>query len=363
MHTHESLKKINVYFEDDSIILPVIHQIDMISYEFNTIDYKFARHFVETCQQQGCLRMILNRAFHNSFPAISELLKGGFYCGVRYNESDFADGMRHINQCLEQIQSLDLFCNDYELVTFNTEYVTPIYPYQRTKPIANVFLEFSGVNGASSAFALQNGKTIYLFADGAYQLNLTGAYEEIIYNNQPYLDSSFADAVFSGKYLFRITAKSNIYDRNTVKHLGFQKNPNAPEHCQYWDRVDQSFTLYWAFRLCENGYLKKEYAHVGADRPYCMLLFKRISGLCKGYHRLSFWVRSSGGQDSAKIVIEGANDIVYDLSCDISGKMEDWTYRSIDWIDVQNEDCVIKFWSEAEAGQWCDICDVRFDLL
>ncbi|MBG0857829.1 arabinogalactan endo-1,4-beta-galactosidase [Streptomyces spinoverrucosus] len=94
-----------------------------------------------------------------------------------------------------------------------------------------------------------------------------------------------------------------------------------------------------------------------ASTAYKVETYQYLSGLTNGNYRLTAWVRSGGGQNSAYIALKncGSAEQRTDLPVSASG----WI-RIVVPINVTNNQCTISINSDANAGNWINVDDLTF---
>ncbi|MGW3649594.1 glycoside hydrolase family 53 protein [Streptomyces sp. NPDC000878] len=97
-------------------------------------------------------------------------------------------------------------------------------------------------------------------------------------------------------------------------------------------------------------------SHYSAS-AYKVETYQYLSGLTNGNYKLTAWVRSGGGQNSAYIALKscGSSEQRTDLPVSASG----WI-RIVVPIAVTNNQCTISINSDANAGNWINVDDLTF---
>ncbi|MGW1783344.1 glycoside hydrolase family 53 protein [Streptomyces sp. NPDC002143] len=94
-----------------------------------------------------------------------------------------------------------------------------------------------------------------------------------------------------------------------------------------------------------------------ASTAYKVETYQYLSGLTNGAYKLSAWVRSGGGQNSAYIALKncGSSEQRTDLPVSSSG----WVHI-VTPINVTNNQCTVSINSDANAGNWINVDDLTF---
>lgn len=93
------------------------------------------------------------------------------------------------------------------------------------------------------------------------------------------------------------------------------------------------------------------------NSPYQAYTYQNLTGISNGTYTFRAWVRSSGGQNSCALLVKGYGD------ADIYGTVNagsGWNQVNIRNIKVTNGQCTIGLWSDANAGNWCNMDDAEF---
>ncbi|MFI9828817.1 glycosyl hydrolase 53 family protein [Streptomyces sp. NPDC051913] len=94
-----------------------------------------------------------------------------------------------------------------------------------------------------------------------------------------------------------------------------------------------------------------------SSAAYKVETYQYLSGLTNGNYKLTAWVRSGGGQNSAYIALKncGGTDQRTDLPVSASG----WLHIVVP-VSVTNNQCTISINSDANAGNWINVDDLTF---
>jgi arabinogalactan endo-1,4-beta-galactosidase len=94
-----------------------------------------------------------------------------------------------------------------------------------------------------------------------------------------------------------------------------------------------------------------------SSSAYKVETYQYLSGLTNGNYKLTAWVRSGGGQNSAYIALKncGGSEQRTDLPVSASG----WI-RIVTPVSVTNNQCTISINSDAKAGNWINVDDLTF---
>jgi hypothetical protein len=89
---------------------------------------------------------------------------------------------------------------------------------------------------------------------------------------------------------------------------------------------------------------------------YQATMSQDITGLPNGPYTLSAWVKSSGGQNSARVAARAFGGA--DLSASLAKPIDNWTLVSIPGIKVTNGKCQVAIISDARANNWLQVDDL-----
>jgi hypothetical protein len=92
------------------------------------------------------------------------------------------------------------------------------------------------------------------------------------------------------------------------------------------------------------------------DRPYKVTTSQTLQNILDGTYTASAWVRSSGGQKTARFVVKsGGAEKAIDIPATST-----WTRVEIPVVEVKDHAVTLAFESDAGAFQWIDVDDVVF---
>lgn len=95
------------------------------------------------------------------------------------------------------------------------------------------------------------------------------------------------------------------------------------------------------------------------NSPYRVKTEQRVIVSEQGLYRLKADVRSSGGQNKAYMYAKYYGGSKRQANIAVS---QEWTEIEIDNIQIQNGYCTVGFYSDASAGQWLEIDNVRLEF-
>ncbi|MGW3663048.1 glycoside hydrolase family 53 protein [Streptomyces sp. NPDC005141] len=97
-------------------------------------------------------------------------------------------------------------------------------------------------------------------------------------------------------------------------------------------------------------------SHYSAS-AYKVETYQYLSGLTNGNYKLTAWVRSGGGQNSAYLALKncGGTEQRTDLPVSASG----WIHLVVP-VAVTGNQCTISVYSDAKAGNWINVDDLTF---
>lgn len=85
--------------------------------------------------------------------------------------------------------------------------------------------------------------------------------------------------------------------------------------------------------------------------------YQTLTGLTNGNYKLTAWVRSGGGQNSAYLALKncGGTEQRTDLPVSASG----WIHLVVP-VSVTSNQCTVSVYSDANAGNWINVDDLTF---
>jgi arabinogalactan endo-1,4-beta-galactosidase len=92
------------------------------------------------------------------------------------------------------------------------------------------------------------------------------------------------------------------------------------------------------------------------NSAYKVYTYQELAGLDTGYYSLTVWVTNGGGQNSCYLTAKDYGDVERMTSLPVTNV---WTQVIIRGIHVTNGKCIIGFYSDALAGNWCKMDDVK----
>ncbi|MGW0191655.1 glycoside hydrolase family 53 protein, partial [Streptomyces sp. NPDC003362] len=94
-----------------------------------------------------------------------------------------------------------------------------------------------------------------------------------------------------------------------------------------------------------------------ASTAYKVETYQYLSGLTNGKYKLTAWVRSGGGQNSAYIALKNCGGA--EQRTDLPVSADGWI-RIVVPVDVTTNQCTISINSDANAGNWINVDDLTF---
>ncbi|WP_135548567.1 discoidin domain-containing protein [Paenibacillus cymbidii] len=137
---------------------------------------------------------------------------------------------------------------------------------------------------------------------------------------------------------------------------GFEANQAAtqtPDGWSEWVNGNVAASLTEAANPRSGGY---NLAHRGTS-AYKTLTYQTKTGLPDGLYTVKAWVRSSGGQNQARMIAKdyGGADRFVNIPATTT-----YTQVTLADIEVTHGTCAIGFWSDAHANEWITVDDVEF---
>ncbi|MER6125715.1 glycosyl hydrolase 53 family protein [Streptomyces sp. NPDC001795] len=158
--------------------------------------------------------------------------------------------------------------------------------------------------------------------------------------------------LFAGLALTTLPA-TGAHAASTLTNGGFESDGTGTATPAGWSEYGDTGASY-----TESGGHSGSYrlTHYSAS-AYKVETYQYLSGLTNGNYKLTAWVRSSGGQNSAYIALKncGSAEQHTDLPVSSSG----WI-RIVTPIKVTNNQCTISINSDAHAGNWINVDDLTF---
>ncbi len=142
-------------------------------------------------------------------------------------------------------------------------------------------------------------------------------------------------------------------------------NPEVPQgapekladYPENWERWGEDDDLSQMFITGSSHSGKGAFAFVNT-KEHGGSLTQNVTGLTNGTYVLSAWVRSSGGQDSAAIVLKGfdKNDSGVQITMGVS-RSDEWTQITREF-DITSGQLLISLFNDAKEGKWMIFDDI-----
>ncbi len=152
------------------------------------------------------------------------------------------------------------------------------------------------------------------------------------------------------------TVKASTDVVNLVKNPGFEADGatvQTPKNWRTWAPTEEEYRA--DFTVKGEAHSGEYYARHYKDTDYSVSTqTEEMWGLENGKYTVEAWVRSSGGQSTAKLLVyNGAVEKEFSIP-----QADVWTKIEITDIEVTIGFCNIAFYSVASAGQWIEFDDV-----
>jgi arabinogalactan endo-1,4-beta-galactosidase len=145
-------------------------------------------------------------------------------------------------------------------------------------------------------------------------------------------------------------------DSNIVKIANYSfENGGASQEPAGWKTVSSGNSADADFTM-EGGRLDEYCLSHSKSSAYKVTTSQALSGLDNGYYSLTAWIKNSGGQEACYMFASGFGDSTKMTSFPVSLL---WTQVIIRGIYVSNGKCTIGFLSDANAGNWCRMDEVK----
>ncbi|MEV6166949.1 arabinogalactan endo-1,4-beta-galactosidase [Streptomyces sp. NPDC051954] len=140
---------------------------------------------------------------------------------------------------------------------------------------------------------------------------------------------------------------------STLTNTGFESDGAGAATPAGWSEYGSTGASYVEAGGHSGSYRLSHYS----SAAYKVETYQYLSGLTNGAYKLTAWVRSGGGQNSAYIALKncGSSEQRTDLPVSASG----WI-RIVVPINVTNNQCTISINSDANAGNWINVDDLSF---
>ncbi len=113
---------------------------------------------------------------------------------------------------------------------------------------------------------------------------------------------------------------------------------------------------YDASRTVKGGYSGKYALEHRKGSAYKVTTSQTLTSLSDGYYSLWAWVRNSGGQNFCFLAMQADGDIPRMTSLPVA---DEWTHVVARGVTVKNGRCTISLSSDAKAGNWCQVDDLK----
>lgn len=112
-----------------------------------------------------------------------------------------------------------------------------------------------------------------------------------------------------------------------------------------------------ASHTIEGGHTGQYCLEQEKSAAYKVYTYQTLVKLASGYYSLSAWVRNGGGQNACYLFAKDYGDVEKMTSLPVSNT---WTQVVVRGIHVTNGKCTLGLYSDADAGDWCQMDDVQF---
>jgi hypothetical protein len=142
---------------------------------------------------------------------------------------------------------------------------------------------------------------------------------------------------------------------STVQNPGFEANGGFTWHPSGW--LTAASNVYSDY--AESGGRSGSYQGTHwSDKSYWAYTYQKLSSLANGTYTFKAWIKSSGGQNTAMMIVKtnnGGTTQTKNITA-ASG----WTQVQISGINVNDGTAELAFYSAAAANQWLNMDDVEF---
>lgn len=140
---------------------------------------------------------------------------------------------------------------------------------------------------------------------------------------------------------------------STLTNAGFEADGSGAATPGGWSEYGDTGASYVESGGHSGSYRLTQYS----SAAYKVETYQYLSGLTNGNYKLTAWVRSGGGQNSAYLALKncGGTEQRTDLPVSTSA----WIHLVVP-VSVTNNQCTISVYSDAKAGNWINVDDLTF---
>ncbi|MFD8222183.1 glycosyl hydrolase 53 family protein [Streptomyces sp. NPDC059697] len=140
---------------------------------------------------------------------------------------------------------------------------------------------------------------------------------------------------------------------STLTNAGFEADGAGTATPGGWSEYGDTGASYVEAGGHSGNYRLTQYS----SAAYKVETYQYLSGLTNGNYRLTAWVRSGGGQNSAYLALKNCGGTEQRTDLPVSGS--GWIHLVVP-VAVTNNQCTISINSDANAGNWINVDDLTF---
>ena len=159
----------------------------------------------------------------------------------------------------------------------------------------------------------------------------------------------------AGLALTALPAQS-AHAASTLTNPGFESNGTGTTTPTGWSTYSAGGQTAASFTEAGGHGGSYRLTHYSAS-AYKVETYQYLSGLTNGNYKLTAWVRSGGGQNSAYLALKNCGGA--EQRTDIPVSSSGWI-RIVTPVAVTNNQCTISINSDAKAGNWINVDDLTF---
>jgi len=140
---------------------------------------------------------------------------------------------------------------------------------------------------------------------------------------------------------------------STLTNAGFETDGTGAAVPSGWSEYGDTGASYVESGGHSGSYRLTQYS----SAAYKVETYQYLSGLTNGNYKLTAWVRSGGGQNSAYLALKNCGGT--EQRTDLPVSTSEWIHLVVP-VSVTSNQCTISVYSDANAGNWINVDDLTF---
>lgn len=140
---------------------------------------------------------------------------------------------------------------------------------------------------------------------------------------------------------------------STLTNAGFETDGTGAAVPSGWSEYGDTGASYVESGGHSGSYRLTQYS----SAAYKVETYQYLSGLTNGNYKLTAWVRSGGGQNSAYLALKNCGGT--EQRTDLPVSTSEWIHLVVP-VSVTGNQCTISVYSDANAGNWINVDDLTF---